>query len=168
MSISFAVITISDRSYQGLRQDKSGPLLKNLIDSQGWISKYIKVIPDDLETIKATLELFSKTYKVDVILTTGGHRFSPRDITPEATLSVIEKQVPGISEAIRYESMKITPHAMLSRAVSGILQDTLIINFPGNPKAIEETFEIIVPILPHAVELIHEDPSAEDSHKFSG
>ena len=167
MSINFAVITISDRSYQGLREDKSGPLLKDLINNNGWTPKYIKVIPDDLETIKATLELFSKTYKVDVILTTGGTGFSPRDITPEATLSVIEKQVPGISEAIRYESMKITPHAMLSRAVSGILQDTLIINFPGNPKAIEETFQVIVPIIPHAVELIHEDPSAEDSHEFS-
>ncbi|MEN6481677.1 MAG: MogA/MoaB family molybdenum cofactor biosynthesis protein [Anaerolineaceae bacterium] len=162
--IKFGVLTISDRSSQGIRPDSSGPALVDAIQKEGWEAKQSKIIPDEIGEIKNTLIDWCKDSDFDIILTTGGTGFAPRDITPEATLAVLEKQTPGIVEAIRSESMKITKHAMLSRAVAGIRNKTLIINFPGSPKAAIENFNFIKSILPHAVELIQNSPTSEQHH----
>ena len=167
MKISFAVLTISDRSYFDERPDESGKILSDLIELNKWITKYKKIIPDDYGIIKSTLGLFCYSFPVDVLLTTGGTGFSPRDNTPEATLEVIQKPTPGISEIIRSESMKLTPHAMLSRAVSGITNKTLIINLPGSPKAVSEDFKVISPVLPHAIELLRNISASDSSHIFT-
>jgi molybdopterin adenylyltransferase len=165
MNINFGIITISDRSAQGVRKDQSGPALVSLINQQGGHIVKTEIIPDDYETIKRVLMEWCELGKFDILLTTGGTGFSPRDVTPEATLAVIDRNTPGLVEAMRASSLEITPHAMLSRAVSGIRKTTLIINLPGSPKAATENFLTILPALPHAVSLIREDPSAEMGHK---
>ena len=124
------------------------------------------VLPDDLDGLRDTLAAWSDEGDLDVILTTGGTGFAARDVTPEATLGVLDRQAPGISEHIRAESLKITPHAMLSRAVSGIRKRTLIVNFPGSPKAALENLALIQSVLPHAVELLTENPDSEKGHAF--
>ncbi|HWQ03860.1 MAG TPA: MogA/MoaB family molybdenum cofactor biosynthesis protein [Longilinea sp.] len=163
----FGVLTVSDRSSQGSRPDSSGPLLKISIASQGWQVVRIGIIPDDKATICATLTAWCDSNEIDILLTTGGTGFAPRDVTPEATLQVVERQAPGIPEAMRQASLSVTPHAMLSRAVAGIRGTTLIINLPGNPKAAMENFETVLQVLPHAVELIHGDPNSEAGHNRS-
>jgi len=165
MTIRFGILTVSDRSFSGDRDDVSGPLLKILIEESGWETVRLGIVPDELEEIAKTLIDWADSGSVDVILTTGGTGFAPRDITPEATLKVVERKAPGLVESIRAESLKITSHAMLSRAEAGIRGSTLIINFPGNPKAVEENLEIISPVLPHAVDLIKEDPDSESGHR---
>jgi molybdenum cofactor synthesis domain-containing protein len=122
------------------------------------------IIPDDFDQIKNTLLTWTDSRQLDVILTTGGTGFAPRDVTPEATLAVIDRPVPGIPEAMREESLKITPHAMLSRMAAGIRKRTLIINLPGSPKAALENFEVVRPVLEHAVQLLREDPDSEQGH----
>ena len=165
--LNFGVITISDRSSQGEREDVSGPVLQRKIETQGWkVNKYT-VIPDNLMEISHLLQQWADHKHLDVILTTGGTGFSPRDVTPEATRAIIERIAPGIAEAMRYESLKITPHAMLSRAVAGIRKQTLIINLPGSPKAAVENLEIIIPVLPHAVELLSNNPHSEKGHQLT-
>lgn len=149
----FSVLTVSDRCSGGVAEDKSGRLLSELLAPFGEVKEY-KIVPDEMKDITEALIFMSDTVKSDVIFTTGGTGFAPRDITPEATKTVIERETPGISEAIRYESLKITPKAMLSRAVSGIRGKTLIINLPGSPKAVRESLEIVLPVLPHAVETL--------------
>jgi molybdenum cofactor synthesis domain-containing protein len=164
MTIRFGVITVSDRSSRGEREDLSGPVLQQKVISQNWEVKRMMIIPDDFKTIRDQLSSWADSDEYDVILTTGGTGFSPRDITPEATLAVIERQAPGLAEAMRAESIKITPHAMLSRAAAGIRRYTLIINLPGSPKAAQENFAVIASVLPHAVALLKNHPEAEAGH----
>lgn len=165
MTLRFGILTISDRSSQGEREDVSGPALAGEINMQGWISSLHDIVPDEIEAIQDKLIEWVAGGKVDVILTTGGTGFSPRDVTPEATLKVVERLTPGIVEAIRAESLKVTPHAMLSRAVAGIRGDVLIVNLPGSPKAVKEGFAVIAPVLPHAVEILKNTPASEEGHR---
>ncbi|MDY6969652.1 MAG: molybdopterin adenylyltransferase [Spirochaetota bacterium] len=154
--ISLGIITISDRSSMGERDDLSGPEIKKWADNKGYIVKSISVIPDEKEQIKRKLIEYSEM-NFDLILTTGGTGFAPRDITPEATLSVIDRLAPGFAEVMRSRSLEITPHAMLSRAVAGIRKSSLIINLPGSPKAVRENLQFIESAIPHAVELMNEE-----------
>ena len=162
--IRFGIITISDRSYEGIRPDASGPALVAEITKIGWRVINSSIVPDDYEMIKNKLISWCDQGSMDVILTTVGTGFTPRDITPEATLAVIDRSAPGLGEAMRGASLKITPHAMLSRAQSGIRKQSLIINLPGSPKASVENLRVVIPVLKHAVDLIKNDPSAEDGH----
>lgn len=164
MDIRFGVVTVSDRSASGERADASGPVLVDAIHTQGWSVTKAVIIPDDLKLIKATLGSWADSDQVDVILTTGGTGFAPRDVTPEGTLAVVERLVPGIPEAMRAESLRITPHAMLSRMTAGIRKKTLIVNLPGSPKAALENFHVIKPVLEHAVKLLKDDPESEQGH----
>lgn len=164
MTIRFGILTSSDRSSRGERPDLSGPALGNLVISQGWIVARTTIVPDELDAIRETLSTWADSGEVDIILTTGGTGFAPRDVTPEATKLVIDRQAPGLAEAMRLESRKVTPHAVLSRAVAGIRGRVLIINLPGSPKAAVENLQVLVPILAHAVELLKEDPDAEKHH----
>jgi molybdenum cofactor synthesis domain-containing protein len=122
------------------------------------------IIPDEREIIEETLRMWSDAGKTNVILTTGGTGFSPRDVTPEATQAVIERQAPGLAEAMRQYSLIVTPYAMLSRAIAGIRKRTLIVNLPGSPKAALENYQVILPVLSHAAQLLNEDPQAEADH----
>lgn len=148
-----SVVTISDRCSRNLCEDKSGPLISELLLPLAQTKEYV-IVPDEKEIIASELIRLCDEVKSDIIFTTGGTGFAPRDVTPEATKAVIEKDVPGISEAIRAKSLEITPKAMLSRAVSGIRGKTLIINLPGSPKAVRESLEIVMPVLTHAVETL--------------
>lgn len=148
------VITISDKGSSGQRKDQSGELLHQMVKNiQGEVVCYV-VIPDDLETIRETLVRFCDGEKLDLIFTTGGTGLSPRDVTPEATRSVIQREVPGISEVMRQKTSEKTKYALLSRQVAGIRGSTLIINFPGSTKAVRECYESIEPILPHGLEIM--------------
>jgi molybdopterin adenylyltransferase len=164
MTIRFGILTLSDRSARGERADASGPALAALIKAQGWSVAKLQILPDDEPAIRAALTEWADSGELDVIITTGGTGFAPRDVTPEATRAVIQRDAPGLAEAMRAESLKKTPHAMLSRAVAGIRGRTLIINLPGSPKGAVENLETILPILPHAVQLLKDDPSSESSH----
>lgn len=159
------ILTVSDRSSAGERDDLSGPLLRELVEGKGWQVTREGVVPDDIAQIKVTLVAWIESGDLDVLLTTGGTGFALRDVTPEATKAVIERETPGLVEAIRAESLKITPHAMLSRAAAGIRGRVLIINFPGSPKAVRENFAVIAPVLPHAVDLLKDDPGSEAGHR---
>jgi len=155
--ITVAVLTLSDKGSEGKREDLSGPLIRELLKSIDAEVKYYEILPDEKELIKKKLVNYSK--KVDLILTTGGTGLSPRDVTPDATLEVIDRQVPGIAEAMRLEGLKKTNRAMLSRAVAGVRGKSLIINLPGSPKAVKENLAVILDALPHAIEKIKGDPS---------
>lgn len=155
-----AILTISDRGSRGERLDLSGPALKErLLETEKFQVVLEKIVSDEPTEIKAALIQWSDQQSVDLILTTGGTGFSPRDLAPEATSAVIERSAPGFAEAMRSESLKITPHAMISRAVSGIRKSTLIINFPGSPKAARECLDFVLPALPHALLKLAGDPS---------
>ncbi len=154
IEISAAVLTVSDRSSRGEREDKSGKAIEELLQSVGAEIKEYRVVPDEREVIERSLTELSDDLGMDLIVTTGGTGLGPRDVTPEATLEVIDKRIPGFEEAMRAESIRITPHGMLSRAVSGLRGRTVIINLPGSPKAVRETLSVVLPALPHAVELI--------------
>ena len=158
------VLTISDRSSRGEREDRSGPLLKELIENQGWRVVRFDVVSDDQQDIEALLQVWADSGEVDLILTTGGTGFSSRDRAPEATLAIIERLAPGLVEAMRAASLKVTPHAMLSRAIAGIRGGTLIVNLPGSPRAVVENLKVILPALPHAIDLLREEPGAEAGH----
>lgn len=147
------IITVSDRSSRGERSDASGPVIKEWAVKMGFETAEEIIIPDDMETIKTTLINFCDK-GISLILTTGGTGFAPRDNTPEATKAVLEKEAPGFAEEMRRKSMEVTPHAMLSRAVSGIRKKSLIINLPGSPKAVKENLEFIEKAIPHALELL--------------
>jgi len=152
--IAAAVLTVSDRSSRGEREDKSGKVIEELLQSIGAEIKEYQVVPDEREVIARSLKELSDGLGVDLIVTTGGTGLGPRDVTPEATLEVIDKRIPGFEEAMRAESIRITPHGMLSRAVSGLRGRTVIINLPGSPKAVRETLSVVLPALSHAVELV--------------
>lgn len=162
--MKFAILTISDRSARGERPDASGPALAELVRAQGWSVLAEDVIPDEREPISATLAAWADMGRFDVILTTGGTGFSPRDVTPEACEAIYERRAPGLAEAMRMASLERTPHAMLSRATCGIRGRTLIVNLPGSPKGAVENLQVILPVLPHAVELLSEDPQVEAGH----
>jgi molybdopterin adenylyltransferase len=162
--IRFGLLTLSDRSSRGEREDASGPALAALIEAEGWSVVKQQILPDEESAIRAILMEWSGDGGVDVILTTGGTGFAPRDVTPEATRTVIEREAPGLAEAMRTDSLKHTPHAMLSRAVAGIRRRTLIVNWPGSPKGAAENFHVIRPVLAHAVQLLRDDPASESSH----
>ena len=164
MSIRFGILTLSDRSARGERADTSGASLARLIQAQGWALIKQAILPDDESAIRRKLIEWADGGQIDIILTTGGTGVAPRDVTPEATLDVIEREVPGLAEAMRAASLKITPHAMLSRIVTGIRRRTLIINLPGSPKGAVENLQAILPVLPHAVQLLREDPASESTH----
>lgn len=164
MTLRFGILTVSDRSARGERPDLSGPGLAELITAQGWKVERTAILPDDLETLRQLLSTWADGGELDVILTTGGTGFARRDVTPEATRLVIEREAPGLAETMRFESLKVTPHAMLSRALAGIRGTVLIVNLPGSPKAAQENLRVILPVLPHAVELLHDHPDAERHH----
>ncbi len=146
-----SVLTASDRCARGEAEDKSGPLISELMRQTAETVMY-RCVPDEKELIAAALIEMCDIAHSDVVFTTGGTGFAPRDVTPEATKEVIEKEVPGIPEAIRAESLKITPKAMLSRAAAGIRGKTLIVNLPGSPKAVKESLAVVIPVLEHALE----------------
>ena len=164
LPIRFGILTLSDRSSRGERADASGPALARLIETEGWSITKQSLLPDDESAIRQILTEWADSSEMDVILTTGGTGFAPRDVTPEATQAVIEREAPGLAEAMRAASLKITPHAMLSRIVTGIRKKTLIVNLPGSPKGAVENLQVIFPVLPHAVQLLRDDPSSESSH----
>lgn len=165
MMIRVAVLTASDRSARGERPDASGPAIEEVIRAQGWEVVRRAIVPDDLDSLKAQLIEWADADDVDVILTTGGTGFSRRDVTPEATLAVVDRLVPGIAEAMRAASLRVTSHAMLSRAVAGLCGRVLIVNLPGSPRGAVENLQVILPVLPHAVQLLSEDPQAEKGHR---
>lgn len=162
--IRFGILTLSDRSSRGERADLSGPALAELIQEAGWSVVKQSLLPDDEASIREILTSWADSRAMDVILTTGGTGFAPRDVTPEATRAVIQREAPGLAEAMRSASLKVTPHAMLSRIVTGIRGRTLIINLPGSPKGAVENLQVILPVLPHAVQLLREDPASESAH----
>ncbi|MBI4690263.1 MAG: MogA/MoaB family molybdenum cofactor biosynthesis protein [Nitrospirae bacterium] len=155
--ITVAVIILSDKGSRGEREDISGSTIKEMLKGIDAVAKYYEVLPDEKGLIKD--KLLEYCDKVDLILTTGGTGLSPRDVTPEATLEVIEREIPGIGEAMRIEGLRMTKRAMLSRAIAGVRGRTLIINLPGSPKAVKENLEVIMDVIPHAVEKIKGDQS---------
>ncbi|MGH2619944.1 MAG: MogA/MoaB family molybdenum cofactor biosynthesis protein [Anaerolineales bacterium] len=159
------VLTISDRSARGEREDRSGPGLSAELESKGWEVAQAEVVADEPTLISQRLRQWADSGAVDLILTTGSTGFSPRDVAPEATLAVVDRLAPGLAEAMRARGLKQTPHAMLSRAVAGIRGDVLIVNLPGNPKAAQESLQVILPALPHAVELLRGVPGSEQRHQ---
>ena len=159
------ILTISDRSARGERSDTSGPLIQTLISERlNWDIVLVHIVPDDRAIIRDTLIAWCDDLKLNLILTTGGTGFAPRDVTPEATRAVIEREAPGLAEAMRADSLQKTPHAMLSRAVCGIRGITLIVNLPGSPKAVRENLDTILPAIPHAIDLLREAPDTEAGH----
>jgi len=150
--ITVAVLTLSDKGSKGKRKDESGPLIAEIIKKIGGKILSYEILPDEKNLIKK--KLLSLCNKVDLILTTGGTGLSPRDVTPEATLEVIKREIPGIPEVMRYEGLKKTPYAMISRAVAGVRGKTLIINLPGSPAAVRENLEVVLPVLSHTIEKI--------------
>ena len=155
--IRVGVLTISDRATRGEAEDQSGPAIAEAVRANlGAEIVLQELIPDEGSKIEETLRRWCDEARIDLALTTGGTGFAPRDVTPEATQAVIERPAPGFAEAMRAASLQFTPHAMLSRAVSGIRGQTLIINLPGSPKAVREHLAVILPALPHAVELLRQ------------
>ena len=166
MMLRIGILTVSDRSASGERPDASGPALAEEIRTQGWKIVEQIILPDDRAVLSQQLAEWCDRGEIDVILTTGGTGFSPRDITPEATQAIVERAAPGLAEAMRAASIKVTPHAMLSRAIAGIRKHTLIINLPGSPKGALENLKVVLLVLPHAVQLLQEDPGSEASHRM--
>jgi len=159
------ILTVSDRSSRGERPDASGPVIRSFVaDRLRWTVAEYKIVPDDRAIIRDTLIDWCDRLRLNLILTTGGTGFAPRDVTPEATRDVIERDAPGLAEAMRADSLTKTPHAMLSRAVCGLRGVTLIVNLPGSPKAVRENLDTLAPALPHAIDLLREAPDTEVGH----
>ena len=154
-----AVLTVSDRSFRGERPDGGGPLVVEVLRGAGYEVVRTAVVPDEQPEIEAVLREMADGGEVQLLVTTGGTGFAPRDVTPEATLAVCQRMTPGIPEAMRYASMKITPRAMLSRAQAGIRGGTLIVNLPGSPKAARENLEAVLPALGHGLEMLSGRPA---------
>lgn len=161
MSYNAAVITISDKGSRGERVDTSGPSLCRILEENGYEVVYTSMLPDEKDQIAAELIKCSDELGIALVLTTGGTGFSPRDVTPEATMEVIERPTPGIPELMRAESMKITPHGCLSREAAGIRGRTLIINLPGSEKASRENLEAVLRPLAHGLKMLYSEGSAE-------
>jgi len=154
-----AVLTVSDRSFRGERPDTAGPLVAELLRSAGYEVVNLDIVPDEQTEIEAALRRMADSGNVQLLITTGGTGFAPRDVTPEATLAVCQRLTPGISEAMRYASMAVTPRAMLSRAQAGIRGGTLIVNLPGSPKAAKENLEAVLPTLAHGLKMLEGEPA---------
>ena len=152
------VLTLSDKGSQGQRVDESGPVVEELLAPVGEVV-HVAILPDDIASISTLLIAWTDQEKLDLIVTTGGTGLSPRDVTPQATLQVIDYEIPGMAEAMRTQSLRKTPHAMVSRAVVGVRKQTMIINLPGSPKAARENLETLLPALPHALAKLTGDPS---------
>ena len=167
--VRVGILTLSDRAAAGTYEDRSGAVIRELVVGRlgAEVVEYA-VIPDDFDRIRDTLLAWADTTRLDLILTTGGTGFSPRDVTPEATQAVLEREAPGLVFAMLQASLAATPHAMLSRAAAGMRGQTLIVNLPGSPKAARENLESILPALPHALELLRAAPTAEAGHTFGG
>jgi molybdopterin adenylyltransferase len=165
--IRVGILTLSDRGAAGDYEDRSGPIIRDLVTErlEAEVIEYA-VIPDEFELIRDTLAAWVDESRLSLILTTGGTGFAPRDVTPEATKAVIERETPGLVLAMLRDSLAVTPHAMLSRGVAGIRGRSLIVNLPGSPKAARENLESILPALPHALELLRDAPDAEAGHKY--
>ena len=149
-----AVLTVSDRSFRGERPDGGGPLVAQMLVGAGYDISETVIVPDEQDQIEAALRKLCDETEVALVVTTGGTGFSPRDVTPEATIAVCQRLTPGIPEAMRYASMQVTPRGMLSRAVAGIRGKTLIVNLPGSPKAAKENLEAVLPTLAHGLEML--------------
>ena len=154
-----AVLTVSDRSFRGERPDEGGPLVAGLLEGAGFSVVKTAIVPDEQGQIEDALREISDSGEVQLLVTTGGTGFSPRDVTPEATLAVCQRMAPGIPEAMRYASMRVTSRAMLSRAQAGIRGGTLIVNLPGSPKAARENLEAVLPALSHGLEMLSGRPA---------
>ena len=161
MSYTAAVITISDKGYRGEREDTSGPNLVGILKEHGYEVAYTAVVPDDAGMIQAELCKCADELGIALVLTTGGTGFSPRDITPEATLAVVERPTPGIPEAMRAESMRITPRGCLSRSAAGIRKRTLIVNLPGSKKASQENILAVIDPIEHGLQMLQGEGSAD-------
>jgi molybdenum cofactor synthesis domain-containing protein len=152
--IRASVVTVSDKGSAGEREDASGPLLAEMLRQMGAEVVSQAIVPDEHDQIAALLSALADDAQVDLVMTTGGTGATPRDVTPEATLSVIEREMPGLAEVLRWEGYRKTPLAVLSRGVAGIRGRTIIVNLPGSPKAVREGLETLTPILPHAVRMV--------------
>ena len=152
------VLTLSDKGSKGERIDESGQILNGMVAELGHVSRY-QVIADDLDKITMVLKSWVDDLHLDLILTTGGTGLSPRDVTPQATAAVLDYEIPGMAEAMRAASLQKTSRAMLSRALAGVRQQSLIVNLPGSPKAVKENFEVLLPVLPHALAKLQGDPA---------
>ena len=161
MSYTAAVITVSDKGYRGQREDTSGPNLVKILTEKGFSVTYTSIVPDEPDMIKEQLVKCADELKIALVLTTGGTGFSPRDITPEATLEVVERRTPGIPEAMRAESMKITPKGCLSRSAAGIRGRSLIINLPGSKKASAENILAVIDPVAHGLDMLYSEGSAD-------
>jgi molybdenum cofactor synthesis domain-containing protein len=163
--MNIGLLTISDRGAAGAYEDRSGPLMAQILAEQTpWAITHRAIVSDDQQEIAAILRAWAGE-NLNLILTSGGTGFAPRDITPEATRQVIEREAPGIAEALRAAGMRVTLHAMLSRGVAGLCGQTLIVNLPGNPKAVRENLAVLLPILPHALDLAAGAPGDESGHR---
>lgn len=155
MIINVAVITVSDRSYKGEREDRSGKLLSEIVNEKLGNTIYYSVIPDEIDSIKKEIIHSVDELKADIVITTGGTGISKRDVTPDATDELIEREMPGISEIIRIKGFEHTPMSLLSRSKAGIRGKSIIVNLPGSPKAVEESLEYIIPALKHGIEILN-------------
>ncbi len=157
--ITVGIITVSDKGFRGEREDLSGSEIRKILESICAEVLYYEIIPDEADIISERLRDMADNKRLDLVLTTGGTGVSPRDVTPEATLSILDRQVPGLAELMRLRSLELTPYAALSRSVCGIRKSTLIVNLPGSPKSVRENLGFIISSLPHAIEKIKGDPS---------
>lgn len=153
-SFRVAILTASDKGARGERQDESGLVIKEMVEAAGGKVAIYEVVPDEFTLLREKLMAYADELQLHLVLTTGGTGLSPRDNTPDATLAVIEKQVPGMAEAMRAFGLQKTPHAMLSRAVCGIRNGTLIVNLPGSPRAVRENLGVVLPAIPHALDVL--------------
>ena len=164
MNYNAAVITVSDKGFRGERRDTSGPAVRELLESAGFDVIYTGIVPDEADIIRSELIKCADELKISLVITTGGTGFSPRDITPEATLSVIERETRGIPEAMRYASLQITPRGCLSRSAAGIRGKTLIINLPGSEKAARENLSSVMEAICHGMDMLYSEGSSDHHH----
>ncbi len=156
-----AILTASDKGYAGQREDLSGPAIRQIVEANGYEVTHTIILPDEKEMLAAEIARICDEDVADLLLTTGGTGFSPRDCMPEATLSVVDRTVPGIPEAMRLFSLKYSQRSMLSRAAAGIRRRTLVVNLPGSPKAVRENLEYAIPTLAHGLEMLRGEGSAD-------